>query len=787
MDETVPFPGKAPAPPKPDAALATGSGDAASSGPASTVTGNAPAHKGATGVWRPETMNAIVPLVSGYEILCELGRGGMGVVYRARNVRLGHEVALKMILAGNTAGTQELARFQLEAVAVARLKHPGIVHLHEFGEHEGKPYFSLEFVEGGSLAGRLKAGPLPAREAALLVAKTAHAMQHAHEQGIIHRDLKPANILLTRDDQPKVADFGLAKDLSNDDGLSRTGALMGTAAYMAPEQAEGRIRDIRPTTDVYALGAILYECLTGRPPFKGTTLHETLGMVLRQDPRSPRQLTPSLPRDLETVCLRCLEKDPKKRYATAADLADDLERFLRGEPVAARPVGVLARGVRWCLRNRAIAASMVAVGITLLLGTIVSLFFGLHAMRVADDEAKARRFANEQRDLADDARRAKEAETIEKENQRQEAVAATKARDAEILKFRNALLNAQLLHINQIWERDPVTAMRMLQDEVACPPEIRDFTWKLFRQMVPRERMTWRDHTGKVTWLSSSPEGDMLASCGPDGIRIRDTETGRLIVSIKEPAQQIAFAPSGQALASTQGGRLMLWHIPSGKFAYGRNAHNERIRSLVFDPMGNLLATSSLDKTVKVWDPNVGKLLDTFPGHDGERGCLRFATTPDGKANTLTVSDSRLGTKVWNLETKQATSWKGFDDGGYEVMLSPNGKTLAFGGTEFGSGEVSRLDLLPPSPEDPTQLRVFRRQSYLGHPRPLRAFAFSSDGKLLASLDSGGVVKVWDTKREIDDWQKDSEYVTLTDTATSSYRTRFLGPSRTAVVCYRRR
>ncbi|MBA4187402.1 MAG: hypothetical protein C0467_05215 [Planctomycetaceae bacterium] len=332
VDETVPHPVRVPGTPNPGVALTTGPGGAAPGAPASTVTGKAAPIEGATRVWHPETVHAIVPLVSGYEILSELGRGGMGVVYRARNVRLGHEVALKMILAGSAAGTQELARFQLEAVAVARLKHPGIVHLHEFGEHEGKPFFSLEFVEGGSLAGRLKSGPLPAREAATLVEKTARAMHHAHEHGIVHRDLKPANVLLTLDDQPKIADFGLAKDLSNDDGLSHTGALMGTAAYMAPEQAEGRIRDIRPTTDVYALGAILYECLTGRPPFKGTTLHETLAMVIRQEPTSPRQLAPALPRDLETVCLRCLEKDPKKRYATAADLADDLERFLRGNP-----------------------------------------------------------------------------------------------------------------------------------------------------------------------------------------------------------------------------------------------------------------------------------------------------------------------------------------------------------------------------------------------------------------------------------------------------------------------
>ncbi|MBA4187401.1 MAG: hypothetical protein C0467_05210 [Planctomycetaceae bacterium] len=411
---------------------------------------------------------------------------------------------------------------------------------------------------------------------------------------------------------------------------------------------------------------------------------------------------------------------------------------------------------------------MAAVALALLLGTAVSLFFGLHAQRIADDETKARKSAEEQRKVAELATAAKEAETREKEKQRLEAVAATRARDAEIVKFRNALLDAQLLHVNQIWERDPVEAMRMLHDEAVCPPEIRDFTWKLFEQLVPRERASWKNHTGNVVSLASSPNGRMLGSCGADGIKVRDIETGQLITSINEPAERIAFAPSGTVLVSTQGRRLLFWHVPSGKFAYALNAHDARIRAVTFDQMGNLLATSSLDKTVKVWDPNLGKLQQTLPGHDGEHGAIGFGIAANGKAETLTVSDRRLGIKKWNLATKEATTWKGFDDGGYVATLSPDGKTLAFGDTQFGSGEVGRMELRPSDPAEPTKQQISRRQSYLGHSRPLRAFAFSADSKLLASLDSGGIVKLWDTKREIDDWQKDAEYVTLTDSGTSA-------------------
>jgi uncharacterized protein (DUF433 family) len=299
------------------------------------------------------------PRVPGYEILGELGRGGMGVVYRARQVGLNRLVALKMILSGAHAGEKELARFLNEAEAIARLQHPNIVQIHEVGQYQGRPFFSLELIEGGSLAATLDGTPLPAEEAARLVETLARAIHAAHKCQIVHRDLKPANILLTTAGLPKITDFGLAKHLDADRGQTQSGAIVGTPSYMAPEQAEGKVHEVGPAADVYALGAILYELLTGQPPFKAATHLDTLLQVLEKDPVPVRQVNPKVPRDLETVCMKCLAKEPGRRYVTAADLAGDLHRFLRGEPTKARPPGVLRRADRWVRKHQALVLAYV--------------------------------------------------------------------------------------------------------------------------------------------------------------------------------------------------------------------------------------------------------------------------------------------------------------------------------------------------------------------------------------------------------------------------------------------
>lgn len=332
----------------------------------------------------PRPRQPVVPSIPGYEIEGELGRGGMGVVYQARQVKAKRLVAIKMILTGAYAGAEEQARFRTEAEASARLQHPNIVQVFEVGEHEGRPFFSMEFCGAGSLAARLKGTPLAPLDAARIVETLARAMNYAHRQGVIHRDLKPANVLLTDESGrttdgtangagasvhpslvPKITDFGLAKKL-DEAGQTATGAVLGTPSYIAPEQAAGvsssaaapqqdQQERVGPGADIYALGAILYECLTGRPPFRAATAMETLLQVLHNEPASPCQLQPGVPRDLETICLKCLNKTPSQRYATAEDLADDLRRLSGGEPILARPVGVVERWRKWARRRPAVA------------------------------------------------------------------------------------------------------------------------------------------------------------------------------------------------------------------------------------------------------------------------------------------------------------------------------------------------------------------------------------------------------------------------------------------------
>jgi tRNA A-37 threonylcarbamoyl transferase component Bud32 len=312
-----------------------------------------------------------LPEVEGYDMEAVLGRGGMGVVFKARHRKLNRLVALKMLLAGAHAGPQELGRFRREAEAVAALRHPNIVQVYDVGDVAGCPYFTMELIEGGSLAERLRTTPMLVSQAADLVGTLASAVQCAHARGIIHRDLKPANIMLTADGIPKIADFGLARSLQDGPEFTLTGARVGTPGYMAPEQASGRTDAIGPATDVYALGAVLYELLTRRPPFQGPSSVAAERQVMADEPAAPSRLNPEVPRDLATICLKCLQKHPARRYASAQDLAVDLHRFLDGKPVLARPVGIAERAAKWARRRPAMAVLLAAL--LVLLGVLVAI------------------------------------------------------------------------------------------------------------------------------------------------------------------------------------------------------------------------------------------------------------------------------------------------------------------------------------------------------------------------------------------------------------------------------
>ncbi len=467
-----------------------------------------------------------VPPLPGYEVLAELGRGGMGVVFKARHLGLGRVVALKMILAAGYASAEERQRFRTEAEAIARLQHPNIVAVHDFGEHDGKPYLSLEFCPQGSLDRKLNGTPLPPQQAAALVALLAAAMQAAHQQNVIHRDLKPANVLLTADGTPKVTDFGLAKKL-DEAGQTASGAIMGTPSYMAPEQAGGQGKAVGPAADVYSLGAILYECLTGRPPFKAATPLDTILQVVSDEPVPVRQLQPKCPRDLETICLKCLRKEPQKRYASAAELADDLGRYQVGEPITARPVGRLERAVKWVKRNPVVTGAALAVVLALVGGTTVS--------SLKYREAEAARFA------ANDA--------LDREAKR------VKERDAALEDARHQLANSSfLLAVAACDNRDVAVARQRL---VSIEEKHRGWEWHYFRRQATGGIFTLYGHVAPVLSVAFSPDGSRLVTGSEDQTaKVWDARTGNSLLELKghtEKVSSAAFSPDNLALSRGAG------------------------------------------------------------------------------------------------------------------------------------------------------------------------------------------------------------------------------------------
>ena len=470
-----------------------------------------------------------------YEVLEEIGRGGMGVIYKARQVSLNRVVALKMILAGRLANEQDIQRFHSEAEAAAKLEHPGIVPIFEIGQHAGQHYFSMGFVEGQSLAKRVAAGPLSPRRAAELVAQIAETVHYAHERGIIHRDLKPANVLLDRSGQPHVTDFGLAKELRRDSDLTGTGQILGTPSYMPPEQAAGKSDPIGPTADVYALGAILYCLLTGRPPFQAATPVDTLRQVLEQLPVSVSQLNGQVPLDLETISLKCLEKDPRRRYATALELAEELERYLDGRPILARPVGFFERTGRWCRRNPVVAGLITTAVLCLVVGTVVSSYFAVEASKRATMEAIERRRADAARQAAETARKIAESEKrradVEAQRATTKAAEALREKTAAEKQKQIAEDNAQLarrhLYIADMnlaqnaWEATNIQVVLDLLERhrpKEGQEDLRGFEWYYWNRLCHRDLLTLKGHTRPVSSVAFSPDGqaDCLGERGSD-------------------------------------------------------------------------------------------------------------------------------------------------------------------------------------------------------------------------------------------------------------------------------
>ncbi|MFI5456507.1 MAG: WD40 repeat domain-containing serine/threonine protein kinase [Isosphaerales bacterium] len=576
----------------------------ASEGPGPTIVPvpDADSSSGATS----EMTNCAVPAIAGYEIRGELGRGGMGVVYRARQVRLNRPCVVKMILGGAHAGAEAVARFLAEAEAVARLQHPSIVQIHHIGEAGGLPFFELEYVEGGSLDRRLNGTPWPAQRAVELIEPLARGVAEAHRQGIVHRDLKPGNVLLTADGTPKLTDFGMARSLAAESGLTRTHSIMGSPAYMAPEQAAGHTHHAGPAADVYSLGAILYELLTGGPPFRGTTPLEILDQVRNAEPVPPSRLVPGLPRDIETIALKCLQKEPGKRYDSAAALAEDLRRFLGGEPIVARPVAPWERAWRWCRRHPAPASLTAAVVLVATLGLAGILWQSGEAVKARDLEAKARKQAETM--LVDMYTTSRISAGDQGEHARAALWFASAARLAKADADRR-LANAVRA---RTWGRRALKPLRAVVADGSWPAGLvfhpggrhlitktvvdgktRDASNTLW-DLEAEQSLPFPGGLTAVPAAAWSADGSALAVGGPEGdVVVARFPGGEEATRIRFPRRirLLTYNADGRYLAIAGGNVARVWNVASRTFATPELVHPAAVTTLALHPEGQFLTT----------------------------------------------------------------------------------------------------------------------------------------------------------------------------------------------------
>lgn len=619
-----------------------------------------------------------------YDLLDEIARGGMGVVYKARQRNLGRLVAVKMILAGPLAGKEFVRRFRTEASAAAILQHPNIVAIHDVGVHEGRHYFSMDYIEGRNLAQLVGRQPLPATKAAHYVQLIAGAIHYAHERGILHRDLKPSNVLVdAATDQPRVTDFGLAKQLDGDSSLTLSGQVLGSPNFMPPEQAGARSGKVGRPSDVYALGGILYYLLTARAPFQADSLEHLLTQVLNAEPVAPRLLNPSVPRDLETITLKCLEKEPSRRYQTAQELADELGRVQHHEPIRARSITQPEKIWRWCRRKPALAGAVGLVLATLVIGFATTSW----QWRRAEQE----RIAGQRR------------------------------------------LYVATMHLAQAaWEQNQVSLAKQLLEDTATAPE-RGFEWYYWKRQMHQELKALRGHTGPILAVAYSPDGRQIVTASADHTaKVWDAASATYLFALSEhtaPVRSVAFFPDGQRIVTGSWDQTArVWDATTRETLHILKGHEREVFSVAVSTNGQRIATGSLDRTARIWDATTGNSLLEFTNH--AHGVWAVAFSPDGR-RVVSGSWDRTA-RVWDANSgKELIAPVEHTDAVFSVAFSADGQTIVTGSKD---GTVRLWDAWSGA----------LCQTFDDHERPVFSVNFSPDGRRIISGSDDETARVWD-------------------------------------------
>lgn len=654
-----------------------------------------------------------------YDLLAQIARGGMGVVFRARQRSLNREVAIKMILSGRFASADELRRFRIEAEAAALLDHPNIVPIHDVGQHEDTPYLTMALIDGSSLAERISRSEFTLssgqsqqartcqKQIVRLVQTLAAAAHHAHQRGVIHRDLKPANILFDADNQPRIADFGLARQIDSGTLQTASSQLAGTPSYMAPEQARLKSSELTTSVDVYALGAILYELLTGRPPFRGGTALETLHHLLEEEPTDPHSVNPLVDRELAFICLKCLEKEPARRYESAAALAEELQRWIEGRPIEARPTSQIVRLIKWSRRRPAIASLSVF--------SILALFAFIVLLLVSRSRIEERRlFAEAQKQLADEAANR---EQLEKNRLHQ-------------------LLNRlDFDHAGkQLQSGETAEAFAYLAHLVRENPTSADFRRRLLNALLHEVTVVpaapaWR-HPAGINQVAFAPDGARVALAGVHGhIQVLDVQSGDGLVQFVAHSHLITalvFNPEGSRLLSaSKDGTARVWDARSGERLLNLT-HQAPVNHAGFSPDGLWIVTASDDRFSTRWSAGSGESSGSRK-HPAPVSIARFS--PDG--SLIASADSGGTIKLWRNDSS-GRSFKEFKMNGTvnDLRFDPAQRRLAAASSDHAVRVWPLVEGVQPVPPLP-------------YPGPVKSLAFSRDGRRLATAGNDKTARVW--------------------------------------------